>query len=45
MLKNCKCKDGCPACVGDYHLDKKMVLWALEGMIKDVEETPKVTKR
>lgn len=44
MVKNCKCKDGCPACVGDYHLDKKMVLWALEGMIKETGESPVVTK-
>lgn len=45
MVKNCKCKDGCPACVGDYHLDKKMVLWSLEGMIKQRQETPIVTKK
>lgn len=34
LVKNCRCHDGCPACVGDYHLDKKLVLWALEGLIK-----------
>ncbi|GIW48958.1 MAG: putative ATP-dependent helicase YprA [Caloramator sp.] len=45
LVRNCKCKDGCPACVGDYHLDKKMVLWALEGMMKQVEESPKITKK
>lgn len=33
LVKNCRCKDGCPACVGDYHLDKKLVLWGLDGML------------
>ena len=27
MVKGCTCEDGCPACVGDYTLDKSMVLW------------------
>jgi DEAD/DEAH box helicase domain-containing protein len=36
LVKNCRCKDGCPACVGDYHLDKKMVEWALQGMLKEI---------
>lgn len=35
LVKNCRCKDGCPACVGDYHLDKKLVLWGLEGMLSE----------
>ena len=30
MVKGCSCEDGCPACVGDYTLDKAMVLWGLE---------------
>lgn len=37
MVKGCACEDGCPACVGDYTLDKKMVLWGLENMLT---ETP-----
>lgn len=35
LVKNCRCKDGCPACVGDYHLDKKLVLWGLTGMLEE----------
>lgn len=35
LVKNCRCKDGCPACVGDYHLNKKLVLWALESMLEE----------
>jgi DEAD/DEAH box helicase domain-containing protein len=37
LVKNCRCKDGCPACVGDYHLDKKLVLWGLEGMLEQTK--------
>lgn len=37
LVKNCRCRDGCPACVGDYHLDKKLVLWALSGMLELLE--------
>lgn len=37
LVKNCRCRDGCPACVGDYHLDKKLVLWALSGMLEMLE--------
>lgn len=32
MVGGCACEDGCPACVGDYSLDKKMVLWGLENL-------------
>lgn len=36
-VKKCKCRDGCPNCVGDYHLDKNLVLWGLENLIKESE--------
>ena len=29
MVSGCQCDGGCPACVGDYHLDKEVVLWGL----------------
>ena len=45
LVKNCRCKSGCPACVGDYHLDKSLVLWALNGMLEKVKETVKVVKK
>lgn len=55
MVSGCQCKDGCPACVGDYTLDKGMVKWGLEsflekknppGSVKIVEGAPetRVTK-
>ncbi|MCR3761653.1 DEAD/DEAH box helicase [Clostridium felsineum] len=37
MVSGCKCKDGCAACIGDYKLDKAMVLWGLENFLKEVE--------
>ena len=35
MVKGCTCKHGCPACVGDYRLDKNVVLWGLENFYKE----------
>lgn len=37
MVGNCRCADGCPACVGDYKLDKKMVLWGLRSLLEELE--------
>lgn len=45
LVKNCRCKDGCPACVGDYHLDKKLVLWGLEGMLIESPSPVDVVKK
>ncbi len=44
MVKGCTCEDGCPACVGDYTLDKKMVLWGLQSL-KEELEAPEYTKK
>ena len=44
MVKGCSCEDGCPACVGDYTLDKKMVLWGLQSL-KEELEAPEYTKK
>ncbi len=32
MIRGCPCRGGCPACVGDYHLDKRVVLWAIGSL-------------
>ncbi|MBM6802760.1 DEAD/DEAH box helicase [Mediterraneibacter glycyrrhizinilyticus] len=37
MVEGCSCESGCPACVGDYNLDKKMVLWGLKNLLKESE--------
>jgi DEAD/DEAH box helicase domain-containing protein len=37
MVGGCKCKDGCAACIGDYKLDKAMVLWALQNLLEEIE--------
>ncbi len=40
LVEHCRCKDGCPACVGDYLLEKSLVLWALKNLFEELE-TPK----
>ena len=37
MVSGCPCENGCPACVGDYSLDKQMVLWGLENLVEESE--------
>lgn len=37
MVGGCRCADGCPACVGDYKLDKKVVLWGLKSLLEELE--------
>jgi len=37
MVEGCRCKDGCPACVGDYTLDKNIVLWGLKNIFDEIE--------
>ena len=39
MVSGCACENGCPACVGDYSLDKNMVLWGLKNL-KEKSEPP-----
>lgn len=43
MVEGCRCKDGCAACVGDHHLDKKLVLWGLKSIFDKIEP-PEVAK-
>lgn len=44
MIKGCVCESGCPACVGDYNLDKKMVLWGLENL-KEQTKAPEYCRK
>ena len=37
MVEGCRCKDGCAACVGDHHLDKRVVLWGLKSIFEESE--------
>lgn len=37
LVKNCGCKVGCPVCVGDYKIDKKIILWALENFFVETK--------
>lgn len=43
MVSGCKCQDGCAACVGDYKLDKSMVVWGLTSL-KEELQAPVSTK-
>lgn len=52
MVRGCKCNSGCPACVGDYSLDKNLIIWGLENILEELqplkniempEQPPKVT--
>ena len=36
-VDGCKCKNGCPACVGDFKIDKKVILWALKSIYNEVK--------
>ncbi|MBI5609824.1 MAG: DEAD/DEAH box helicase [Deltaproteobacteria bacterium] len=31
LVQNCRCKSGCPACVGDWVRDKRLIAWALQN--------------
>lgn len=37
MVSGCKCENGCAACIGDYKLDKAMVLWGLQNLLEEIE--------
>lgn len=36
LVSGCRCADGCPACVGDFTLDRHAVAWAVASMLRDV---------
>lgn len=42
MVEGCGCRDGCSACVGDYHLDKSVVLWGLKSIFEKLDEPQNV---
>jgi DEAD/DEAH box helicase domain-containing protein len=37
MAGGCKCENGCVACIGDYKLDKAVVLWGLKNLLEEIE--------
>ena len=36
LVVRCRCRGGCPACVGSYGRDKSLVGWALRRLFEDV---------
>lgn len=43
MVSGCKCDRGCAVCIGDYRLDKNMVLWGLKNLLEE-EPVPREVK-
>lgn len=37
MVGGCQCENGCAACIGDYKLDKSVVLWGLKNLLEEIE--------
>jgi DEAD/DEAH box helicase domain-containing protein len=35
LVDDCHCKDGCPACVGSYGRDRRLIGWALHGLVEE----------
>ena len=36
LLEGCSCSEGCPACVGNFELEKKVVGWAVASFFADI---------
>ena len=34
LVERCSCKDGCPACIGDYLMDRALVAWGLQSLFE-----------
>lgn len=43
LVGGCSCDHGCAACIGDYKLDKSMVLWGLNSLLQQ-SQPPKGIK-
>ena len=45
LVANCACRYGCPACVGNFKLDRRLVEWGLRSLIEDVAPPDGVVAR
>ena len=45
MVSKCKCSNGCPACIGDYTLDKRVVLWGLNNLLQESDAPVEVERK
>lgn len=36
LVSHCRCKAGCPACVGDWVRDKRLIAWALANLERPI---------
>lgn len=36
LVERCRCQHGCPACVGSYSRDRRLIGWALRRLLADV---------
>lgn len=44
LVGGCSCESGCAACIGDYSLDKGLVLWGLKNLLEESMPPAKVYK-
>lgn len=35
IIETCRCKNGCPACVGRDKIDKKLIIWAMKSFFSE----------
>lgn len=36
LVSECSCKTGCTACIGDYKLDRSIVIWGLKSLLEEL---------
>lgn len=44
LVGGCSCETGCAACIGDYRLDKGLVLWGLKNLSEETQPPVKMYK-
>ncbi|MCA9321808.1 MAG: DEAD/DEAH box helicase, partial [Planctomycetes bacterium] len=45
LVAQCACRDGCPACVGDWQLEKGLVSWSLSNLFQESAPPSALSRR